>query len=622
MKIVVAGGGIAGNVFIRQLKQRLPDVWIRAFERRVFEMASPPGLNVLMNHNGCATIAHADPELWERFAKIGHMLKNWSARDMSGRIVYDLEDVVASNEASWPAMVARWDRIHEATRCDDVVEYGIGVTCVEDEADKVSVRLSSGEVVHDVDLVIAADGRYSAIREQLATVTPYYGPPFVADFRIVSSGEVPPFTTTRPLWRVYNKPRKEAVLRKHPESKSIRCAAEGLVRVGLMSLPGEQTGLFGNLIQPPGEISPEVKRGVVLRDLFEAEAMDEVGQFVLRVLEQHGDEAHWARKQQTDTRYVALGGKVLFIGDAAGAIYPSLGQGANLSLEDACVAAAAVERGLSEGRSLRAAALEVSALRTPRRDFISQASIDHARHLVDPELLDADEGPRWREPTSSWRQDVLHKLWVSGWPRASEQIALHAVTATRASFAPFGDVVAESFDGQPYDAAQTDALLDLSKGTPRFYLMKLDPGRKFEVPRITRHSLVTQCLGALGTDRDFYLVVHAPSDQPTLTGLRAFKVPPRHYVKLHAGTWHAGPLWTDTHRDMTFVNLELKDTNEVDHFSIDVRRLPVSPTDHTTRPYLDVIPVIPMVTQPEKTSAAPTSADDTSSSFFENVARS
>lgn len=583
MRVVVAGGGICGNALIRQLRH-LDGLSIRAFERRSLEEASPPGLNVLMNHNGCAAVAHADPELWQKFEEIGHMVKNWSARDMAGRVLYDLGDVVASGEASWPAMVARWDLIHQATRCDELVEYGNAVESVRETPGGVSVLLTNGDEV-EADLVVAADGRYSKLREQLAPAEAYYGPPYVADFRIVSTTAQPPLPEDRPLWRVYNTPLFDA----QGKNSAISAAAKGLVRVGLMNLPGEQTGIFGNIVMPPnsGAVDDSIKSGKMLEKLFEAREVDEVGAFVLDTLREHGDSAHWARKQQTETCYTALSGKVLFLGDAAGAIYPSLGQGANLSLEDACVAAAAFKRSQRPERVAR----EVSILRTPRRKFIAAASVDHARHLVSANLLD-EEATRWSDPKSPWRSETLKQLWVTGWPRAKEQMVIEATLATRESFAPFGQLVSESADGELYDPERNDADLDLSRGTPRLYLMKLDPGREFQVPRITRHSEVTQCLGGY---EDFYLVVHAPDETPTLAGLKAFKIPTKQFVKLNAGTWHAGPFWEQTDKSQTFINLELKDTNEVDHFSLDVSDLPKSPTDTAKMTSLQAIPVLPVV---------------------------
>ena len=141
----------------------------------------------------------------------------------------------------------------------------------------------------------------------------------------------------------------------------------------------------------------------------------------------------------------------------------------------------------------------------------------------------------------------------------------------------------EAADGELFDVSTIDADLDLSQGPPRLYFMRLDGPRELEVSRITRHQRVTQCLGALGLEHDFYLVVHQPDENPSIEGLRAFRVPPRHFVKLHAGTWHAGPIWTrDKHR--TFVNLELADTNVTDHHCVDLiapgaGAIPILPAD-------------------------------------------
>ena len=51
---------------------------------------------------------------------------------------------------------------------------------------------------------------------------------------------------------------------------------------------------------------------------------------------------------------------------------------------------------------------------------------------------------------------------------------------------------------------------------------------------------------------------------PRAEDLQAFKIPHGKFVKLHAGTWHAGPLFQEPDQ-MDFYNLELKDTNVVDH---------------------------------------------------------
>ena len=44
--------------------------------------------------------------------------------------------------------------------------------------------------------------------------------------------------------------------------------------------------------------------------------------------------------------------------------------------------------------------------------------------------------------------------------------------------------------------------------------------------------------------------------------IAAFKVPFGAFIKMHAGTWHAGPHFEDL-KHMDFYNLELSDTNQV-----------------------------------------------------------
>jgi len=93
------------------------------------------------------------------------------------------------------------------------------------------------------------------------------------------------------------------------------------------------------------------------------------------------------------------------------------------------------------------------------------------------------------------------------------------------------------------------------------------PKRGLTFDRITYHASVTQCLGGL-SPASWYLAVAAPSGSvekaPAEHDLHAFKIPAGKCVKLHQGTWHAGPLFQDN-ESMDFYNLELSDTNQVDH---------------------------------------------------------
>ncbi|XP_041023718.1 uncharacterized protein LOC121264543 [Juglans microcarpa x Juglans regia] len=167
---------------------------------------------------------------------------------------------------------------------------------------------------------------------------------------------------------------------------------------------------------------------------------------------------------------------------------------------------------------------------------------------------------------------------------ASEVIELQPIEATPASFEEYGQVIEASPDGDEF--GPQDAQLDLSRGVPRFYIMQLK-NRRLKFSTITHHASVTQCLGSVG-GHVWYLGIAKPSivdgiekDKddtgrnilqspcghfyvpPAVEDVRVFRVAGTKFLKLNRGTWHAGPLFKD--HTMAFYNLELSNTNVVDH---------------------------------------------------------
>ncbi|MBE9225678.1 ureidoglycolate lyase [Phormidium sp. LEGE 05292] len=143
-----------------------------------------------------------------------------------------------------------------------------------------------------------------------------------------------------------------------------------------------------------------------------------------------------------------------------------------------------------------------------------------------------------------------------------KQIPTQLITVK--NFLPFGQVIFPSQDGKTFDAE--DAQLNLRNGTPRFYIMRLTHrGRKFH--KITRHVQCTQCLGSLA-GKDWLMAVAPPNnntDQPAIEQIAAFRIPGNCFIKLEVGTWHAGPYFD--HEFVDFYNLELTNTNVIDHFT-------------------------------------------------------
>ncbi|CAN1174192.1 hypothetical protein LINPERHAP2_LOCUS31136 [Linum perenne] len=160
-----------------------------------------------------------------------------------------------------------------------------------------------------------------------------------------------------------------------------------------------------------------------------------------------------------------------------------------------------------------------------------------------------------------------------------KKMKLKPIEATPESFKEYGQVIGPSPDGEEF--GPQDAQLNLSEGIPRFYIMKLT-NRPLGFSSITHHAKVTQCLGSIGGGA-WYLGVAKPSIvaevdppegvkraksghmyvAPEIEEVRVFRFSGPMFVKLEKGTWHAGPLFEG--ESMDFYNLELSNTNVVDH---------------------------------------------------------
>lgn len=106
--------------------------------------------------------------------------------------------------------------------------------------------------------------------------------------------------------------------------------------------------------------------------------------------------------------------------------------------------------------------------------------------------------------------------------------------------------------------------------------------RTWQFDAITHHANMTQCLGSLhglpwyfGVARSTIIGATERVDPdkcsqilkadgyeylpPAVEDIRLFRVDGSRFLKLHVGTWHAGPLFKEPY--MEFYNLELSNTN-------------------------------------------------------------
>ena len=138
------------------------------------------------------------------------------------------------------------------------------------------------------------------------------------------------------------------------------------------------------------------------------------------------------------------------------------------------------------------------------------------------------------------------------------------------SFGPYGDIIKPRRTGQQFDrsymyrpeADSTHVRLAITAGVPVLRIMQ-QPKRGLVFHKMARHLRVTQCLGSL-QGKEWFMAVAAPGSSRTvrLEDIAAFRIPGDRIIKLHAGTWHAGPHFV--HDECLFLNLENEDTNSHD----------------------------------------------------------
>ena len=151
------------------------------------------------------------------------------------------------------------------------------------------------------------------------------------------------------------------------------------------------------------------------------------------------------------------------------------------------------------------------------------------------------------------------------------QGSIRAQDLTDEAFAPYGDIIKPRISGEQFDRAysydpskeNTHVKLVMINGEPTLRIMH-QRLRGLTFSKMARHRRVSQCLGSL-QGKEWFMAVATPTNndsQPRLEDITAFLIPGDRVIKLHVGTWHAGPHFK--HEECLFLNLENEDTNTRD----------------------------------------------------------
>jgi ureidoglycolate hydrolase len=153
----------------------------------------------------------------------------------------------------------------------------------------------------------------------------------------------------------------------------------------------------------------------------------------------------------------------------------------------------------------------------------------------------------------------------------TSQHPVAAQVLTDEAFAPYGNIIKPRLSGEQFDRAysynpsqeETHVKLVMTNGVPVLRIMH-QRLRGLNFTRMARHRRVSQCLGSL-QGKEWYMAVAAPTSGEAplrLETITAFRIPGDRVIKLHVGTWHAGPHFK--HDECLFLNLENEDTNTLD----------------------------------------------------------
>jgi salicylate hydroxylase len=391
MKIVVVGAGVAGAIMARRLA-RLDGLDVHCLERVGRDDHSESGTGLNVGPNAVKLLRRLDADLASELEKASLPWTRWRTELTDGTL---LSDLALSDVADCPGIRIRWSELYRVLRRGaPIIQYNCALEDIEpvsgSEKLRVRWRQNGGlRQLQDIDLVIAADGRYSRVRAQFS------GTPPVRHLGVVIMRTLVPDTSGGLLddfvqW--FNGPNRLLAFRVPPGN--IYITATRATEPGATILPAWQTAESIRACFEPigGWVSPEVR-------------------WLLDALCANLQESHWARMQEAPPLFAEPQANIMYLGDSAHGMVPTLGQGATQAIEDACVACGIIEDLVARGNVLPRAVVEaVDQSRSARMRFV----MDLSRRASDTLLLGADPVAAAKWKTEEPYINDLRRLYLQG----------------------------------------------------------------------------------------------------------------------------------------------------------------------------------------------------------------
>lgn len=364
LRVVIIGAGVAGGVIARGL-QAFPGVHLTVVERVAADDHTRSGNGLNIGPNALIALDAVLPEIAGELRAASLPWTRWKAALIGGETLYEipLSDVAAAD-----GIRIRWSELYRIARQDLGAVTLFEHSCIDiayQRDDKLAIELESAAGARSrldgIDLLIACDGRYSAARVQLlgAPPTRHLG---VANFRLLidDGGQ----TGIEDMEQWYHGPARLLAFR----------LADGRIY------------LSGNFpVAPSGEIEDEQKTADGLRGIYlpASGPVEEICRYLIDASCARLSELHWSRAQEIPTAYHDARGHVLFAGDSAHAMAPTLGQGATQAIEDSGIFIALLRAALDRGDvKVPYLTRAYDRLRRERIEFVKRASWDASDSLL------------------------------------------------------------------------------------------------------------------------------------------------------------------------------------------------------------------------------------------------
>jgi salicylate hydroxylase len=366
MRIVIVGAGVAGCIMARTLA-RLPDAEVVCLERVAQDDHSESGTGLNIGPNAVQALQRHDAPLADAITAAGLPWRHWRISLTDGTVLFDLPLARVANNDGWRI---RWSELYRALRnaAAPAISYDCTITRIGRSGGNPAqsfiewTESGSNRRIDGIDLLIAADGRYSQVRRTFSGEPPahFVG---VAISRVLVPDSSKGLIDDYEQW--FNGPNRLLAFRVPPEHIYV-AAAFPIAPDEPIPHRLKQPDALRAAYMPPGGMLSDQARWLV--DTICANVAD----------------THWARMQEHGTLFADPRTGVLYLGDAAHGMVPTLGQGATQAIEDAAIAAGLIAREWAAGRrDPRQWLHSIEQLRRERMRFVMEFSLEATDTMLD-----------------------------------------------------------------------------------------------------------------------------------------------------------------------------------------------------------------------------------------------